>query len=538
MRSGKDYLASIADDRAVYVDGQRVRDVPVHPAFAPVATTIAELFDLASEHSSSMTATSSETGGPINRVYRIPRSRDDLTAFRNAVQTWARHTHGWVGRGPDHVASFFNGFAAHPEVFAAGARDFAANVLAFHRRLQAESLYVTYAIIPPQVSRATTAHGLGRRVLQVGVVSEGSGGHRGARRADARHRRRRSPTSSWCRCITPLTDNDARLSPSASSYPSPPRASSSTAAVRTRPPTPAATTIRSRRASTRPTPWWCFDDVFVPVGARLRLPRHRGAAPQFFETGAHVLGNTQAQIRLAVKMEFLVGLARKIAAVNGDRHVPRRQEKLGELACLAARRRGHGPRRRVHRAPDADGVVAARTALPLRRHGPAGGALPARPVILRELAGGGVIQVPSASRTCATPRPGPTSSATSRRPGMPAEERIKLFKLAWDLSAPSSAGATTSTRCSTPAPRTSPRATRSGTTATRRRSPSSTSSWRATAPNNSASISRCSASASARSAAITGRRGPVDQPDRHPAAGLRGRAHPGRAGAAGDQPTG
>ena len=59
-----------------------------------------------------------------------------------------------------------------------------------------------------------------------------------------------------------------------------------------------------------------FDDVFVPwedvfVYRNLELLRS-----QFFETAAHVLGNSQAQIRLAVKMKFLIGLARKVAAAT------------------------------------------------------------------------------------------------------------------------------------------------------------------------------------------------------------------------------
>ena len=49
MRTGTDYLAALKDDREIYIDGQRVRDVASHPAFAPIAATVAELFDLAAD---------------------------------------------------------------------------------------------------------------------------------------------------------------------------------------------------------------------------------------------------------------------------------------------------------------------------------------------------------------------------------------------------------------------------------------------------------------------------------------------------------
>src|SRR5205823_1327608 len=50
----------------------------------------------------------------------------------------------------------------------------------------------------------------------------------------------------------------------------------------------------------------------------------------------HVLGNNQAQIRLAVKLQFVAGLARKIAATTRVDTFPAVQERLGELAGLAA----------------------------------------------------------------------------------------------------------------------------------------------------------------------------------------------------------
>src|SRR3954454_4863235 len=102
MRSGQDYLASINDDRTVYVDGQRIRDVADHPAFRPIATRIAELFDLAADSASKMTFSAPETGAEANRLYGTRRSREALPEFRHAARTWPRHPPGCVGRCPDH----------------------------------------------------------------------------------------------------------------------------------------------------------------------------------------------------------------------------------------------------------------------------------------------------------------------------------------------------------------------------------------------------------------------------------------------------
>ena len=49
MRTGKEYLESLKDGRTVLINGEAVQDVTTHPAFAPVARTMAELFDLAAD---------------------------------------------------------------------------------------------------------------------------------------------------------------------------------------------------------------------------------------------------------------------------------------------------------------------------------------------------------------------------------------------------------------------------------------------------------------------------------------------------------
>src|SRR5690606_12782110 len=127
-------------------------------AFAPIARTVAELYDLAADPANGMQYESPETGGMANLVYSVPRSHEQLVARRKAIETWSRHTHGWVGRSPDHVAAFLAGFAAHPEAFRGEDHDLGDNVVAYHKRVLEASLFVSYAIIPPQVSRATTAH--------------------------------------------------------------------------------------------------------------------------------------------------------------------------------------------------------------------------------------------------------------------------------------------------------------------------------------------------------------------------------------------
>ncbi|MGW7282374.1 4-hydroxyphenylacetate 3-hydroxylase N-terminal domain-containing protein [Streptomyces sp. NPDC054844] len=48
-RTGQDHLASLRDGRAVWLDGEPVKDITEHPAFRNTARSIADLYDLAAD---------------------------------------------------------------------------------------------------------------------------------------------------------------------------------------------------------------------------------------------------------------------------------------------------------------------------------------------------------------------------------------------------------------------------------------------------------------------------------------------------------
>ncbi len=78
-----------------------------------------------------------------------------------------------MGRTPDHVASFFAGYAATPQVLAAGGNQkFADNVVAFYEWMRDNYIYASYAIVPPQIDRSKPAHKQSDPALYAGVVKE------------------------------------------------------------------------------------------------------------------------------------------------------------------------------------------------------------------------------------------------------------------------------------------------------------------------------------------------------------------------------
>jgi 4-hydroxyphenylacetate 3-monooxygenase len=176
-----------------------------------------------------------------------------------------------------------------------------------------------------------------------------------------------------------------------------------------------------------------FDRVFVPWE---RVFIYRDVAltrAQFYETPAHLLGNFQAQVRFAAKAEFLAGLALRIAESMGVESLRETQTLLGELASYCAMAAGL--------------VVAAESAC---RRDPRGFVYPDPAYLyannwlqatyyqtmvtyLRELSGGGLLQVPASYRDYLNPETAADLARFVRSPGLPSVERVKLYKLAWDL---------------------------------------------------------------------------------------------------------
>jgi len=431
MRTGQQYREALSDDRCIYLDGQRVGPVAAHPGFKGIVQTVAGLFDFADDPANDMIYTAPETGGPANKAFMIPRGAQELKERHAACAAWARRTHGLVGRSPDHVASFLAGFASDPGFFDAPGRAFGRNVAAFYKKVLEQSLYVSYVIIPPQIDRSKTAQNLEEQFLQVGAARETDGGIivRGAQMLGTG-----ATVADYIlvSCIVPLKPGDeayantfvvpvgakgvklycrpsyAQGKPSVYDYPLSTRFDESDALA-------------------------VFEDVFVPWEQVFVYRDVERVRAQFFATPAHTLGNAQAQVRLAAKLRFMCGLARKVAAVNQTEAIPSVQEKLGELASLAALVEGMVLAAEASCTIDKHGVARPNPRFLYGIMGLQAELVPRALGILRELAGGGVLQVPSSHRELLADETAADIRRYVQSPGVPAEERIKLFKLVWDL---------------------------------------------------------------------------------------------------------
>ena len=431
VKTGERHLESLRDGRNVFLDGELITDVVDHPAYRNAVRSAAALYDFqaAPENLELMTFESPTNGERVNRCWQLPRSYEELVARRRALEAWAECTYGFMGRSPDHVASSLAGMMMRLDLFRQHGEERARALSDYFTYVRDNDLFVTYVITNPQGNRAGGPGGQEDEFSAAGICDEDSTGVtiKGAKMLG----------TSCIMANEVLVTTIQPLRPGDESH-------AFSAAV---PMGAAGVKILSRKSyeasavSEFDNPLAFrfdendaviyFDEVKVPWE---RVFVYRDVSMcwgQFHEAPTHVFHNYQAQIRLMVKLRFLIGLARKIAETTNVISFPQVVETLGRLAAQAGVIEGmvYGMEAGGHHVgpyyvPDRHFLYASQvTAQEL---------YPQVIHTLRELAGGGVIMLPSSSADFANPEMAEYIAKVQRSPVADAPERVKLFNLAWD----------------------------------------------------------------------------------------------------------
>jgi 4-hydroxyphenylacetate 3-monooxygenase len=152
---------------------------------------------------------------------------------------------------------------------------------------------------------------------------------------------------------------------------------------------------------------------------------------QFHDTPGHAYQNYQAQIRLSVKIRFLVGLAHGLTEAIGTTNIPSVREQLGILAAQAAMVDG------MLAGMEAEGAMRGEWYVPNKHYMYAAQVLtqdlyPRVVNTLRDLSGGALIMLPSSIHDFADPALEKIIRATQRSATMTPEAKVKFLKAAWD----------------------------------------------------------------------------------------------------------
>ncbi|HYD56267.1 MAG TPA: 4-hydroxyphenylacetate 3-hydroxylase N-terminal domain-containing protein [Burkholderiales bacterium] len=425
LKTGREHLEQLRDGRTVYIGAEKVTDVTTHPAFRNAAQSIAAIYDM---KRSDAALAFQEGNEQYSNYFLRAKTREDLEKRKTLHERIAKMSYGLLGRSPDHVASFVTGMAMNPEAFGS----YSKNLSRYYEEMRRKDLYAAYAVVPPSAARNPEFYvkqnlpiptlrvvredddGLvisGMKMLATGAVFA---------------------NEIWIGNLIPLAPSQLP--------------ESVTCAV---PVNAKGLTLWSRKPFERhatsefDTPLtWRFDEsdsmvmcdevkvpwerVFVHMDAVL-------ARDVYIKTPGHCYGNHQSNVRFHAKMQLIVGLASRIAHASGVAEVPAVREVLGRFCALEAALGGMI----AGQIQDAeDWPEGYKTFNRRYMYAALNWCTESHSSIidaLRELCGGGVFQMPADISVMHDAKLREQFEAYWQTPQLGALDRMKLYKLAWDL---------------------------------------------------------------------------------------------------------
>ncbi len=435
VRTGKQFIDGLRQrPREVWLRGKRVEDPTTHAAFRRPVERLARLYDMQYDpvHEGILTYPSPTTGDPVGTAFMAPRTLADLVKRRKAFQLWAEATFGLMGRSPDFMNTVLLAFAEAKDVFARDGQRYADNLVKYYEYVRENDLFLSHALISPQTDRSKSSSQQVDPHLHMGVLRETPEGLiiRGARMLATM-----GPI-----CDEMLIYNLPGLRPGDEPH-----------AVAFAVPIDAP---GLRQVCREPYNWGdrsdydhplaanfeecdsvlIFDDVLIPW-ERVFIYNNVALANALYpDTALRNHTAHQTNVRALVKMRFAVGIAQAIArAIKADQflHV---QEKLGECMSYVELVKSAIVRAEVEHDTVASGNV--RTTLaPLQA---LRGLLPTfypRVIeVLQMIGAGGLLMTPTAADFNAPEIAGDVARFYQGAEGLASVDRVRLFKLAWDLA--------------------------------------------------------------------------------------------------------
>ncbi len=433
-RTGSEYLKGLQQsDAEIWLGDERIEDVTAHPALRGCAQSMAHLYDMQHDPAlrDEMTYTSPTTGDPVGLSFITPRTHEDLLRRSAMMFHWSRFSGGMLGRSSDYI---------NVEIMAVYHQNdprFGENARNYYDYARENDLCMTHTLVNPQSNRALTASGHPSADVALRIVDENADGMvvRGAR---------------ILATLGPLAD-EIMVFPSTVL-----KAASDTNSLAFAFTIPCATpgmklicreslaygesrvdhplSSRFEEMDTLVV----FDDVLVPWDRVFLKSDPELCSRHFPETGCLTHMAQQVAIKNTCKTEFVLGIACSIAEALGSNEFQHVQEKIAECminleimrACLRASEADAKIDKWGVMAPDRAPLDAARNIFPKM--------YPRMIEILQLLSASSLMLIPPDSALDSPVAEDIDSYLAAAN--CTARDRIKLFRLAWDVACSGFAG--------------------------------------------------------------------------------------------------
>jgi 4-hydroxyphenylacetate 3-monooxygenase len=435
VRTGQQYLEDLdRHPRELWIDGERVTTrVTEHPAFRNIAASVAHLYDLQHDPAlrDEMTYPSPSTGQRVGLSFLIPRTKEDLVRRRRMMEHWAAYSGGFMGRTPDYLNSDLMALASAAPFFAQNDPRFAENIRRYYEYVRENDLCTTHTLIHPQANRSVSVGRQADPYLAARVVEKRADGVvvRGARMLAT------LPLADevlvFPSTVIRATEEDR---PYAFAFAVP----LSTPGVRLicRESFDYGRSHFDHPLGSRFEEMDCmvvFDDVLVPWDRVFLLEDGELANRLYTDTDATVHMTHQVVVKNIAKAEFILGVASLMVDTIGIEPFQHVQEKIAEIIMAVETQRAFVVAAEAGARENRWGVMTpAWTPLNIARN-TFPRVYPRLAEILQQLGASGLMAIPTA-RDLAHPALRPDIDRYYQAAGAPAAERIRLFRLAWDVA--------------------------------------------------------------------------------------------------------
>lgn len=430
LSRGDRFINSLNDGRSVFLEGERIEDVAGHPAFKGTLETISRLFDLLDDPSEKdyVGFKVPDKGAYAHSSFLVPYTLEDLRKRSMAFHYWSKETHGMMSRLSDYARSMITGwYAARKEL---GKLDphFESKITAYYTAARDHDLFLTTAIIDPQIDRSSGLEDFRVADRFLHVVRETSDGIivRGAKMiATGAPYAHDIIISSFLEFKPEHTKHSHVLIVPANSQGLHIVCRESFADVRK------SDHILSSRYDEMDAVLF-FDDVLIPWERVLLHGNSETIAAFRANKTANSLAFHQNIVRYVAKLEFVTGIAFAIAESIGVNEYLHVQEKLGELLTQIDIIKALVIASEVQAKPDELGVLVPELSYINTARNIGTRFYPRAIEILQQIGGGGFVQVPSRLEDFF----GVISKHMHQYfegKMVSAEKKVQLFKLAWDL---------------------------------------------------------------------------------------------------------
>ncbi|MCF6136329.1 4-hydroxyphenylacetate 3-monooxygenase, oxygenase component [Pseudalkalibacillus berkeleyi] len=154
--SGQQYIDRINQLKPeIWIEGKQVTGkLSEHPALKGIISSKARLYDIQVQKDMiDKMSFKTPSGERAGLAFFPPKTKEDLERRRIAIQEWAKSSGGLLGRSPDYLNTILMTFMQSAELLSSQDPKFSQNMLHLYKKATKNDLSFTHTFVHPQVNR-------------------------------------------------------------------------------------------------------------------------------------------------------------------------------------------------------------------------------------------------------------------------------------------------------------------------------------------------------------------------------------------------